>query len=172
MPDNYGLDRSFDFPEFSPLPDQRPLSLTTLQSDITKMMDYLKKSREAQLSRFDDLARRSNEFLYERQAPAESLSISGDQNDYQLGNAVYHRITTDASRTITGFVAPVLDGLEHWIINVGSNDLIIAHQSASSAAANRVITIAGANVTLSANGMMMIWYDATTVRWREISPQR
>lgn len=96
--------------------------------------------------------------------------ITGDQNDYapsgwQQADVV--RLDTDASRTITGFAAPsTARAASKILFNVGSNDLVIAHQSGSSNAANRVITTTGADVTLAAGEAALLTYDPTSDRWR------
>lgn len=100
---------------------------------------------------------------------ASPAQITADQNDYAIptgtSGRTVHRITTDASRTITGIVAGQAGDLIIFT-NVGSNPAVLAHQNASSSAANRVISPTGANLTVSANQSAALWYDATTARWR------
>jgi len=93
--------------------------------------------------------------------------ITSDQNNYALPSATVARLSTDASRTITGFVAGDT-GQIAYIINVGSNDLVLANESGSSSAANRILTGLGANITLSQNHTVTILYDGTSSRWRII----
>jgi hypothetical protein len=52
------------------------------------------------------------------------------------------------------------------IVNVGSNDIVFAHQSLSSSAANRFICKGAADITLAADEEAAMWYDNTTQRWR------
>lgn len=94
--------------------------------------------------------------------------ITSNQNDYDPGSASVWRLTTDASRTITGFTGHGNRERLAVVVNIGSNDLVIAHQSASSSAANRVITATAANVTLTANQSTILWYDSVTARWRQV----
>lgn len=101
--------------------------------------------------------------------PASPSQITANQNDYAIpvGAAArcLLRLSTDASRTITGIV-PEQDADLIVVVNVGSNDLVLAHENASSAAANRIISPTGANYTLGANESATLWHDATTSRWR------
>lgn len=91
--------------------------------------------------------------------------ITADQNDYAIGSGTFFRLSTDASRTITGMTGGS-DGKWMAIANVGSFSLVLANQSASSAAANRIITGTGASITIAPDEQVRIIYDATTQRWR------
>ena len=97
-------------------------------------------------------------------APAQ---ITSNQNNYQLGSLAIQRLTTDASRNITGFVAT--PNALKVIINAGSNNLVLQNQHASSSAANRLINQAGADLTLTASQCAIYWYDLTTTRWRQLN---
>lgn len=91
--------------------------------------------------------------------------ITANQNDYELGIGSMFRLSSDASRTITGFHGGV-SGEGMIIVNVGSNNIVLANQSASSGAINRIITGTGANITLSADDVALLFYDSVTERWR------
>lgn len=92
--------------------------------------------------------------------------VTSDQNNYAPGIGRHYRLSTDASRTLTGISMGQVDGQECRIFNVGSSDLILANQSASSTAANRFITHTGADLTVAAGASVGLVYDATTARWR------
>ena len=102
-------------------------------------------------------------------APLNPAQLTADVNDYApaTGNSMRQvwRLTSDASRTITG-IAIQRDNDTQWIVNGGANDIVLAHQNAGSAAANRIITHTGANVTLNADESALLWYDDTDARWR------
>lgn len=106
---------------------------------------------------------------FEMRTPA---TITSDQNNYDVPvPSKYVRLATDASRTMTGLTfasrgADVSDGEEHVIINVGANDLVLAHESGSSTAVNRFLNSTGANITLGANQAADVVGDAGTQRWR------
>jgi len=95
--------------------------------------------------------------------------ITANQNDYNPGSAsLFQRWNTDASRNVTGltFTGTKQDGQRHIIVNVGSNDIVLVHQSASSTAANRFLNTTGADITLTADQQAECIYDNTTARWR------
>lgn len=94
--------------------------------------------------------------------------ITANQNDYAPTNhaTAYHfRLSTDASRTITSMAGGV-DGLERLITNVGAQDLVLEHASASGTAANRLLCPGSVNVTLNPNDSVRLRYDGTSSRWR------
>lgn len=114
---------------------------------------------------FDDLIDFFDLINGEETTPAQ---ITANQNDYDPGDNTFLRLNTDASRTITGF-SQGETGKNLYVLNVGSNDLVLANQSASSAAANRIITGYGANLTIPSDGAARLWYDSTTTKWRVIN---
>lgn len=103
--------------------------------------------------------------------PTTPSQITADQNNYNPTNdGYYQRWSTDASRSITGlvFTSPgaQIGGQTHVIVNVGSNNIVLVNESASSTAANRFHNSTGADITLAADQEVNCWYDATTARWR------
>lgn len=103
--------------------------------------------------------------------------LTADQNDYNFlftGTTAYRtqndeqtlqRLSSDATRTITGIVAKG-HSFVYVLANVGSNSIALANQSSLSAAANRIITGTSGTVTLAAGEMITLIYDSTTERWR------
>ncbi|UZE47905.1 hypothetical protein ONR75_24015 [Rhodopseudomonas sp. P2A-2r] len=99
-------------------------------------------------------------------APAQ---IAANTNDYAPTNltvATALRLSTDASRNLTGLVDP-REGSIKTIINVGTNPLVLKNADAGSSAANRFDF--GADVTLAAKQSATIRYDATDSRWKLLS---
>lgn len=102
-------------------------------------------------------------------------SITADQDDYDptgWAGASHVLLTTDASRTVTGFAAPAGSTnrqAEKVIINVGAQDLVIAHENVASAEENRVITTTAADITLGQRISTRMYYDFIDDRWRVIS---
>lgn len=99
--------------------------------------------------------------------------ITSNQNDFSTsdadGNTVgVLRLTSDASRTITG-LASGEKGRNLCIINVGSFNIVLANQSGSSVTTNRIITGTGANLTVQSDDIVKLYYDSTTERWRVTS---
>ena len=100
-------------------------------------------------------------------SPAQITSNQNDFSTVDLNSDLVGvlRLTSDASRTITGF-ANGEQGRTLTIINAGSFDIVIANQSGSSSASNRVITGTGANLTVESDDITVLYYDSTTARWR------
>ena len=96
--------------------------------------------------------------------------LTADQNNWGPAGltATYRiRVSTDASRTITGLNSDhATEGMTHLIENVGSNQLILANQSASSTASYRFIGEGGADDTIAAGGTRRVTWDSTASRWR------
>lgn len=94
--------------------------------------------------------------------------ITSNQNDYAptgINRSYIIRLSSDASRDITGIVAG-RDGEKKILINVGSADIVLRDENASSTAANRFALTA--DLTLVGDDTAEIWYDGTTDRWRVI----
>lgn len=100
--------------------------------------------------------------------PLTLSQITADQNNYFPFAARFYRLSSDATRTITGLVTGggQVNGQECEFWNVGGFNIVLAHQSASSTAANRFICTGGANITLAPDEIALLRYDATTSRWR------
>lgn len=95
--------------------------------------------------------------------------ITSNQNDYSptnLSKAVVLRLSTDASRNVTGLTGGAR-GRNLILQNVGTHDLVLKDQDSGSTAANRFLF--GADYTLAAGGGCVILYDATSSRWRMIA---
>lgn len=95
--------------------------------------------------------------------------ITSDQNDYNptgLADAVVLRLSTDASRNITGLQGGA-DGRIIVVRNVGSNNIVLKDEDAGSSAANR-FALAG-DVTLAADQQAILQYDSTASRWGILS---
>lgn len=91
--------------------------------------------------------------------------IVANTNDYAPGRANVYRLSTDASRNLTGLVAGT-SGERRTIANIGAQPLVIKHQDAGSAIGNRFLCTTAADITLAADEIAEILYDATTARWR------
>lgn len=91
--------------------------------------------------------------------------ITADQNDYNVGNSSFIRLSSDASRTITG-IDQGSNGKHLILVNTGAFNIVLANQSVASLAANRFITGTGADITLAPDERVAATYDATTGRWR------
>lgn len=92
--------------------------------------------------------------------------ITSNQNNYSptgLATATRLRLSTDASRNITG-LALGADGRVNIIDNVGAQNIVLTNQDAASTDINRFLL--GSNLTIPADKSVTLVYDSTTLRWR------
>lgn len=95
--------------------------------------------------------------------------ITADQNDYNptgLSSASTLRLTSDASRNVTGLQGGA-DGRVLVLHNVGSNNIVLKDDSASSTAGNRFAL--SADITIGVDQAAVLQYDSTSSRWRCIA---
>ena len=97
--------------------------------------------------------------------PVSPTQITANQNNYNLGNGTFYRLSTDANRSITGFLEDD-GGRLKILVHTSAFVLTLVNQSASSDAANRVLTVTGTDISLSQNEMAWVIYDDATDRWR------
>jgi len=93
--------------------------------------------------------------------------ITSNQNNYDIAAAGWLRISTDASRNVTGLKGGQ-DGRRLVITNTGSNDLVLTHLDNLSSVENQFRFSTGTNITLTADDSIQLIYDSTTSRWRDI----
>ncbi len=110
---------------------------------------------------------------------SEAVSITGDisptqissnQNNYNptgLDTATVLRLSTDASRIISG-IAGGTDGRALTLLNVGSNNIVLADDSASSSATARFALVS--DLIMKPDSGVSLLYDSTSSRWRAITP--
>ena len=92
--------------------------------------------------------------------------ITGDQNDYNpanLSTANTLRLSSDASRNITGLQGGAAGRLL-LVHNVGAQNIVLKDESGSSSAANRFALTA--DMTMTPDTLVWLQYDATSLRWR------
>lgn len=103
--------------------------------------------------------------LYDVSNENSPSSLTGNQNDYVPGNYDVLRLTSNTTgRTITGFSGGV-KGRFLRLINVGLYEIVLAHESASSSAANRIVSPTGTNIILNVQGQIVLYYDSSQQRW-------
>lgn len=94
-------------------------------------------------------------------------TITSTQNNYNIPNASFIRLSSDADRIISGF-ANGYAGRRITIRNINASyTFTLMHQSALSSAANRFIFIGGVSKKLFAGQVITLVYDGTTQRWIE-----
>lgn len=130
--------------------------------------DDLAVSGDTTLTGFLSLA---DAWRLERNAQVDAAAISADQNNYNPTDSLDSAITmnqativrlsaTGATRTITGLQAPSpLKRRPMLLLNVGAEDIVLAHASGSSTATNQFACPNNANFTLQNNGAVWLLYD-------------
>jgi hypothetical protein len=100
-----------------------------------------------------------------------SPTVTADQDDYNptgWGTAGLVRLTADNTRSITGFDAAVTYNTK-TLINIGTNEIYLANDSASSSAGNRIYTPNGLTYLLPAGWSVELIYDSTSSHWRIVA---
>ena len=106
------------------------------------------------------------------QTAVVAASITADQDDFrplEIDDAWVMRISTDASRTITGIYNFDLD--HHRImlvINVGNFDLVLSHSDGASSARYRISCPGAVDLTLTSGEAAILFYDHSSGPWRVI----
>jgi hypothetical protein len=92
-------------------------------------------------------------------------TLSASANDYAPGNGDIYRLSASAAVNLTGWTAWT-DGTLKMLVNVGSFNITLKHQSTSSSASNRFITPTAGDYVLSSGSSMVAYWDATDSRVR------
>ncbi len=92
--------------------------------------------------------------------------ITSNQNNYAPTAASILRLSTDATRDITGLSISQIDGSRTEVWNVGAQNIVLKHEDTNSTAANRFTNSTAADITLAAGEEASLKYDGTTTRWR------
>lgn len=96
-------------------------------------------------------------------------TITANQDNYTADglSTPFLRLSSSSSWNITGLqLATQGPGDNHWLLNVGGNNLVLQNQNLGSTAANRFLTASGGDYTIGPNGVAFTVYDDTTQRWR------
>lgn len=110
------------------------------------------------------------EFAVYSQSPEkeneEGLTLaSGNNNDVVIGDATLQRITGPGGAfTITGIAGGVA-GRQVILFNSTAQNMTIANESASSAAANRINMLTGFDYVSTGQGSVLLVYSAAESRW-------
>lgn len=100
-------------------------------------------------------------------SPAQITANQNDYNPTNLATANFLRLSTDASRDITGLQTGA-SGRIIMIHNIGSFNIVLKDEDVGSTAANRFAL--NADVTILPDQIVMLHYDSTTSRWRCLYP--
>ncbi len=103
-----------------------------------------------------------------------ATQLTANQNNYTASDGTSScadrgvlRISSDATRSVTGLSCGQADGAIKSLVNVGSFDIVLANEDAGSIAANRLAI--GSNTTLTPSSAIALRYDATSSRWRPVA---
>lgn len=98
---------------------------------------------------------------------SSTTAIATNTNDLALPASAFQRLNCTVASSLTG-IAPVtgtgsvhVDGRMIRIYNVGAANLTLAHNNASSTAANRFFNSTGADIVLSTHQYVELIYDST-----------
>jgi hypothetical protein len=98
--------------------------------------------------------------------PSSTTAFSANTNDLALTASAFQRINCTSAASLTGIAPPSggthVDGRMVRVYNVGTANLTLAHNSASSTAANRMFSSTGADIILAPNDYAELIYDATS----------
>lgn len=95
-----------------------------------------------------------------------SPTWAAQQDDLDVGNVTVVRATLTGAQTLTG-LANGAAGRQLIIVNIDASDaLTLANENVASAAANRILTGTGANMSVGAGQTVTLTYDAVASRWR------
>lgn len=93
---------------------------------------------------------------------------TSDQNNWTPTDTI-HRVSTDNdARKLTGVALTTANGGVQtvFLVNVGSNDLVLAHEDAGSSSANRLLNDTGGDITLEPNQIAFLHADPTAGKSR------
>lgn len=111
-----------------------------------------------------------NRFGY-RDLAAGTTSSTGAVNNLSTldanNNPTGLMIFTGAGPSLTG-LANGTDGRKFVVAYVGAGTMTVVNDSASSTAANRIVTGTGADIVLYNTESVSLWYDSANSRWRVI----
>lgn len=99
-------------------------------------------------------------------SPAQITANTDNWNPTDLATADVIRASTDASRNLTGIVAPASTRTV-ILENVGAFDLVLKHD-VTSTAANRFYCPNDTDLTLQKDSAVVLVYDLTSTRWRVV----
>jgi len=106
--------------------------------------------------------------------PHQTRIVTGNLPSVNLDNGTcVLRLNPDVPGwAIGGFEhALMAQGKSLLVINISTNSVLLADENsgtASPSANRRILTVAGADITLNALQSARFWYDSVTARWREV----
>jgi hypothetical protein len=94
------------------------------------------------------------------------VTSSGDNNDVPLGGSLMYIVVSNDMDAITGMAGDVTLGSIIFVVNIGpTNNLVIKNNNVSSSAGNRILTVAGIDLTVPPFCTALLGYDTTNQEW-------
>lgn len=100
-------------------------------------------------------------------SPTQIAANTPNYNPTGLATATLLRLSTDASRDLSGILAQA-NGTVLWLCNVGAFNIVLKHD-VTSTAANRFLCPNSVDLTLLPNMALPIIYDGVSTRWRALA---
>lgn len=99
---------------------------------------------------------------------ADPTALAASTNNWAIGtDNTLNYFSATLAVNVTG-IAGGTNGKVLILVNKGTFTVTFTHQDALSLAENRFAFSGGANITVAANGTLMVEYDSTLQRWRDI----
>lgn len=99
-----------------------------------------------------------------------SITLSANTNNFGINANTLVRMTSTGNYDLTGLVplvsAETNTGRIIYLLNVGSNNIVLKNEDALSTAANRFLTHNGNHITLGPGHLVLALYDGILSRWR------
>ncbi len=95
-----------------------------------------------------------------------AATLAADSNNQPISTSLFLVTASGAARTITGFAA--VENALFKLDNVGSQNVVLAHESESSTDVNRIVSPTGTDLVVSPGDGVWLAYDAESAaaRWR------
>lgn len=102
--------------------------------------------------------------------------LVANTDNYVIGTGVFFRLSTDASRNITGLAggisggvsAPAIDGRLIYVRNIGAQNIVLKNLTTSTSA-NQFSFSTGADITLAPLASITLMYDGTSAKWFDLN---
>lgn len=101
-------------------------------------------------------------------SPTTLSANTNNWNPTGLAQARWIRAQSNASRDLTGIVAPSNQPRAVLMTNVGSNNIVLKHD-ATSTSGNRFFLPGSVDYTLTPNSSVLLFYDPSSGRWRALT---
>ena len=94
-------------------------------------------------------------------------AITGNTNDYSVGDGFFARVSATGAFNLTGIVAPGIGTGQRilWFVNLGSNTITLKNNDGASSAGNRFLCPGNVDYSLTQFKTVLLYYSTTDSRW-------